>query len=158
MISSNLEDTLAKVCSQKGKEDVCASKLGAFTAVFPLISEDVEEGAKGDKNVRVDRLLHLVPLYANAFIEDDDPEWRILDYSIEVGEPPSSLFEFVRQYDYGNVCARRNNQARNLYAAAEMDESDLELRQNLLNQFRSWKRRRRRKWNVRQNACKVARI
>ena len=31
-----------------------------------------------------------------------------------------------------------------------MDEADLELRQNLLEQFRKWKRRRRRKWNVRQ--------
>ena len=32
-----------------------------------------------------------------------------------------------------------------------MDEADLELRQNLLEQFRKWKRRRRRKWNVRQH-------
>ena len=45
----------------------------------------------------------------NAFTEDDDPEWRSLDYSVEVGEPPASLCEFVRQYDYGtlysNFCA-----------------------------------------------------
>ena len=37
---------------------------------------------------------------------------------------------------------------------AEMDETDLELRQNLLDQFRKWKSRRRRKWNVRQAMTK----
>ena len=31
---------------------------------------------------------------------------------------------------------------------AEMDETDLELRQNLLSQFRRWKRRRRKLWKV----------
>ena len=31
--------------------------------------------------------------------EDDDPEWRGLDYSVEVGKPPVTLCEFVRQYD-----------------------------------------------------------
>ena len=41
--------------------------------------------------------------------EDDDPEWRNLDYSIEVGDPPTTLWEFVRQYDWNitsNFCAQ----------------------------------------------------
>ena len=50
--------------------------LGAFAAVLPLISaadESEKKGAAvaaapGDINVRVERLLHLVPLYATAFI------------------------------------------------------------------------------------------
>ena len=47
----------------------------------------------------------------NAFTEDDDPEWRSLDYSVEVGEPPTTLCEFVRQYDWNllinwNFCAQ----------------------------------------------------
>ncbi len=45
-------------------------------------------------------LLHHLPLYATSFIEDEDPEWRDLDYSVEIGEPPASLCEFVRQYDW----------------------------------------------------------
>lgn len=74
---------------------------------------------------------------------------------MEVGEPPASLCEFVRQYDwtlYANSCTTQKNgpegqsKGRGLYA--EMDAADLELRQNLLEQFRKWKRRRRRKWNI----------
>jgi len=149
VMSNSLEDILATtVSAQKGHG---ASNLGAFAAVGPLISDDEEWG---DMYVRVERLLHLVPLYATAFIEDDDPEWRNLDYSIEVGDPPTTLWEFVRQYDWNitsNFCAQRNDpehvgERGGLYA--EMDETDLDLRQNLLSQFRRWKRRRRRLWKI----------
>ena len=33
------------------------------------------------------------------FIEDHDPEWRELDYSVEIGTPPENLCEFIMQYD-----------------------------------------------------------
>ena len=51
-----------------------APSLGAFAAVLPLISAADESEKKGtsvtagDMSVRVERLLHLVPLYATAFI------------------------------------------------------------------------------------------
>ena len=62
-MSNSLEDILATtVSAQKGHG---ASNLGAFAAVGPLISDDEEWG---DMYVRVERLLHLVPLYATAFI------------------------------------------------------------------------------------------
>jgi hypothetical protein len=46
-------------------------------------------------------LQHHLPLYVSFYIEDDDPEWRQLDYSLEVGEPPKTFAQFVRQYDLG---------------------------------------------------------
>ena len=47
----------------------------------------------------------------NSSAEDDDPEWRSLDYSVDVGQPPASLCEFVRQYDwtlYANFCSAQS--------------------------------------------------
>ena len=41
----------------------------------------------------------LLPLLAKEFIEDHDLEWRDLDYSADVGPPPTSFLLFVCQYD-----------------------------------------------------------
>ena len=35
------------------------------------------------------------------FIEDEDTEWRELDYDVEVGHPPSTFCEFYLQHDCG---------------------------------------------------------
>ena len=41
----------------------------------------------------------LLPLLAKEFIEDHDLEWRDLDYSSDVGPPPTSFWIFICQYD-----------------------------------------------------------
>ena len=41
----------------------------------------------------------LLPLFAKEFIEDHDLEWRELDYSADVGPPPTSFWVFMCQYD-----------------------------------------------------------
>lgn len=41
----------------------------------------------------------LLPLLAKEFIEDHDVEWRNLDYSSDVGPPPTSFWLFICQYD-----------------------------------------------------------
>ena len=40
-------------------------------------------------------------LCCNRYIEDQDPEWRDLDYGADVGPPPETLCQFIRQYDWG---------------------------------------------------------
>ena len=40
------------------------------------------------------------PFKSSKFIEDEGPEWRELDYILEVGEPPSTFCEFFQQYDW----------------------------------------------------------
>ena len=37
---------------------------------------------------------------ARQFIEDEGPEWRELDYHLDVGNPPSTFFLFFQQYDW----------------------------------------------------------
>ena len=41
----------------------------------------------------------LLPLLAKEYIEDHDVEWRHLDYSSDVGPPPTSFCLFICQYD-----------------------------------------------------------
>ena len=40
------------------------------------------------------------PFKSSKFIEDEGPEWRELDYIVEVGEPPATFCEFFQQYDW----------------------------------------------------------
>jgi len=70
------------------------------------------------------------------FIEDEEPEWRELDYQIEVGKPPTSFCSFIRQYDY------------NMFTGDGMTPREIEERKNLLNQFRKWKKRKRKTFNI----------
>ena len=39
-------------------------------------------------------------LCCNNFIEDQDPEWRDVDYGEDIGPPPESFCQFVMQYDF----------------------------------------------------------
>ena len=39
-------------------------------------------------------------LVCTNFIEDQDPEWRGLDYSVDIGPPPESFNQFILQYDF----------------------------------------------------------
>ena len=68
----------------------------AFTAVTPFAGVE-PVGEPG----HLDWLAEHLPLIVSHYIEDQDPEWRDLDYSIDVGEPPTDFFQFVRQYDWG---------------------------------------------------------
>lgn len=75
----------------------CHSNFSAYTCIQPFLDQEPVNALPG---AHVSWLLHHLPLYAAAFIEDDDPEWRDLDYSVDIGEPPESFCEFVRQYDW----------------------------------------------------------
>lgn len=71
------------------------------------------------------------------FIEDEGPEWRELDYILEVGEPPTTFCEFFQQYDW------------NFYKTSDhLTPQEIEERKNLLNQFRKWKKRKRKTFNI----------
>ena len=41
-----------------------------------------------------------VTLCCTNFIEDQDPEWRDLDYGEDIGPPPDSFCQFMMQYDF----------------------------------------------------------
>jgi len=74
---------------------------------------------------------------STRFIEDEGPEWRQLDYMLEVGEPPTTFCEFFQQYDW------------NFYKTSnDLTPQEIEERKNLLNQFRKWKKRKRKTFNI----------
>jgi len=77
----------------------------------------------------------LLPLLAKEFIEDHDVEWRTIDYSLDMGPPPTSFLMFMCQYDC-HVFPKR------------MTDREEERRKNLLNQFRLWKLLKRKHWNI----------
>jgi len=70
------------------------------------------------------------------YVEDEGREWRELDYFIEVGNPPTSFCSFLRQYDW------------NIFTMDELTDMEMQLRKNLLNQFRQWKKRKRKNFNI----------
>jgi len=70
------------------------------------------------------------------YVEEDGPEWRELDYLVQVGSPPPTFFLFFQQYDW------------NIYSGETLTDKDIEERKNLLNQFRKWKKRKRKTFNI----------
>jgi len=77
------------------------------------------------------------PAKSTRFVEDEGPEWRELDYILEVGEPPTTFCEFFQQYDW------------NFYKTSDdLTPQEIEERKNLLNQFRKWKKRKRKTFNI----------
>lgn len=70
------------------------------------------------------------------FVEDDGPEWRELDYLVQIGTPPPTFFLFFQQYDW------------NIYTGETLSHKDIEERKNLLIQFRKWKKRKRKTFNI----------
>jgi len=70
------------------------------------------------------------------FVEDDGPEWRQLDYTVQIGNPPPTFFLFFQQYDW------------NIYTGETLSHKDIEERKNLLIQFRKWKKRKRKTFNI----------
>lgn len=77
----------------------------------------------------------LLPLLAKEYIEDHDVEWRDLDYSSDVGPPPTSFCLFICQYDCRIFPDR-------------MTEREAERRKNLLHHFRLWKLLKRKHYNI----------
>lgn len=70
------------------------------------------------------------------YVEDDGPEWRELDYLVKIGTPPPTFFLFFQQYDW------------NIYTGETLSHKDIEERKNLLIQFRKWKKRKRKTFNI----------
>ena len=52
-------------------------------------------------------------LCCNNFMEDQDPEWRDLDYGADIGPPPETFCQFVKEYDlhFFNERAAATNKA-----------------------------------------------
>lgn len=71
----------------------------------------------------------------NRKLEEEDPEWRDLNYDLEVGTLPPCLGEFYLQYDWG--CYSK-----------EMTDIEIAHRKALLAQFRKWKARNMRKFKI----------
>jgi len=78
----------------------------------------------------------LGPRAARRYIEDEEPEWRQLDYQMEVGQLPDSFCSFIRQYDW------------NMYRYDDLTSQEIHQRRNLLNQFRKWKKGKRKTFNI----------
>jgi len=70
------------------------------------------------------------------YIEDDEPEWRSLDYTVEVCSPPPTFCSFLRQYDLG------------IFSWDSLTPDQRERRKNLITQFRRWKKRKRKNFSI----------
>ncbi|XP_023342922.1 uncharacterized protein LOC111712516 [Eurytemora carolleeae] len=70
------------------------------------------------------------------YLEDEEAEWQVLDYSTKIEIPPSSLFVFLCEYDLGKIC-RRNYSNQNKSS-----------RQSLYQQFDLWKQKKRKRYNI----------
>jgi hypothetical protein len=70
------------------------------------------------------------------YVEEEGREWRELDYFIEVGKPPTSFCAFLRQYDW------------NIFSMDGLTDTEMQRRKNLLDQFRQWKKRKRKNFNI----------
>jgi len=70
------------------------------------------------------------------YIEDDEPEWRSLDYTVDVCPPPLTFCSFLRQYDLG------------IFAWDSLSPDQRERRRNLIAQFRRWKKRKRKNFSI----------
>ena len=104
------------------------------------------------------------------FVEDDGPEWRELDYLVQVikpsssevffydylqiGTPPPTFFLFFQQYDWniytGETLSHKVELSNyNIYPVHAFNPfQDIEERKNLLIQFRKWKKRKRKTFNI----------
>ena len=67
---------------------------------YPSSTRDAHIAAQRIVQDRTQYLQHSLPLVASEFIEDHDPEWRDLDYSSDVGSPPTNFCQFILQYDW----------------------------------------------------------
>ena len=68
----------------------------------------------------------LLPLLAKEYIEDHDVEWRDLDYSSDVGPPPTSFCLFICQYD----CRIFPDRMTERYVHWLLSSCDLEVQSN----------------------------
>jgi len=69
-------------------------------------------------------------------VEDEEPEWRHLDYQSEVGKPPASFCSFIKQYGW------------NIYTADGLTQQEIKERKNLFNQYRKWKKLKVKTFNI----------
>jgi len=74
--------------------------------------------------------------HSRRYVEDEEPEWRSLDYRLDVGAPPTTFCGFLRQYDCG------------VFNCDRLTPEQLQRRQNLLGQFRRWKKRKRKNFSI----------
>ena len=50
---------------------------------------------------RADQVIGSPPPSSLRYVEEEDPEWRDLDYDLEVGHPPQTFCQFYLQHDCG---------------------------------------------------------
>ena len=114
---------------------------------------------------------------SSRFIEDEGPEWRELDYILEVrgarggeGEGSSYLLtwndlgwgaahnilwvlstiwlEFLQDFRWSNTSGGKDNNRQIISWLRTLCFQEIEERKNLLNQFRKWKKRKRKTFNI----------
>ena len=71
----------------------------------------------------------------------------------KVGKPPESFCSFIRQYDWNLFTADGLTQTvtfleKNNFVNLKKLLKEIEERKNLLNQFRKWKKRKRKTFNI----------
>jgi len=131
-------DKLGKNSKMKAemKKETTEEMLNNGRIQFIQLEEDFSAASSPtDPNPGVEDSLCSLPGMVR-YVEDEGREWRELDYFIEVGSPPTSFCSFLRQYDW------------NIFTMDELTETEMQLRKNLLNQFRQWKKRKRKNFNI----------
>jgi len=68
------------------------------------------------------------------YIEDEDPEWRELNYVVPICPPPATFCSFYKQYYFGMF--------------GDSTEEVALRRKNILLQFRKWKKKKRKVFNI----------
>jgi len=108
------------------------STLGEQFAISPLTTTTIlPSGVQHDLTDEQSRLPEV-----RRFVEDEEPEWRGLDYEIPVGKPPATFYSFIKQYDW------------HMFSGDGLTAEEIQEQKNLLNQFRKWKKRKRKTFNV----------
>jgi len=70
------------------------------------------------------------------YIEDDEPEWRSLDYTVDVCAPPPTFCAFLRQHYLG------------IFYCDSLTPEQRFRTKNLMTQFRRWKKRKRKNFSI----------
>jgi len=128
-------DKITKMQAKK-KREKSEDLLNNGRIQFIQLEEDFSAASSPtDPDLAMEDTLSSLPGMVR-YVEDEGREWRELDYFIEVGNPPTSFCSFLRQYDW------------NIFTMDELTDMEMQLRKNLLNQFRQWKKRKRKNFNI----------
>jgi len=120
-----------KICEiqQRETEVHCQHSLLEQTLEFQEIVKMEPEPEEVDQSTTVASFPITI-----KYIEDEDPEWRDLNYVLPVCPPPYKFSSFYKQYYLGMF--------------GDNSEEVIIRRRNILNQFRKWKKRKRKMFNI----------